>query len=239
MAEHLVFTLCASMASMGELAGHERRGTLTWPGRSAILGLVGAALGVRRGDAAGFAALDALKTAVGVIDDGAPLRDYHTVQTVPTTAARRPDSRPEAMRIAGPRRLNTTITLRDYRVGVAYAVALWGGPLKPIQAALKRPAFTLYLGRKSCPLAAPPQPLIVPDLGLVEALGQAARPPFLDAAASILLIASDEPIDPSDAVDYRHDLAVDRDRRHFAVRPVRLHRPGRTGAVSSDEGIAG
>ena len=47
MVEHLVFTLCATLAANGDLAGHERRGTLTWPGRSAILGLLAAARGIR------------------------------------------------------------------------------------------------------------------------------------------------------------------------------------------------
>ena len=92
MREHLVFTLTATIGSMGDLAGHERRGTWTWPARSAVVGLLGAALGLRRED--DFAPLDRLVTAVAIFDDGAPLRDYHTVQTVPTAAAKHPQSRP-------------------------------------------------------------------------------------------------------------------------------------------------
>ena len=44
MNDYLVFTLASAFGAMGDLAGHERRGTLPWPGRSAILGLLGAAL---------------------------------------------------------------------------------------------------------------------------------------------------------------------------------------------------
>lgn len=230
MAEHLVFTLCATFGAMGELAGHERRGSLTWPGRSAVIGLVAAAMGIRRGDDAGFARLDGLRMAVGVIEDGVPLRDYHTVQTVPTAAARNPDSRPAAIVRAG-RNTNTTITLRDYRVGVAYAVALWPGPgLEDLAQALRQPVFTLYLGRKSCPLAAPPAPRIVEVEGPLQALALAERPPF-GYRGALRLVASDEPLSPGDTQDSRNDLAVDRVKWHFAQRPVFIHRPMGEGAA--------
>lgn len=223
MTQYLVFTLCAGMAAMGDFAGHERRGTLTWPGRSAVLGLVAAAMGIRRDDTEGLAGLEALRVAVGIVDDGAPLRDYHTVETVPTSAAKRPDSRPAALREAG-RDTNTTITLRDYRVGVVYAVALRGAALEAIAEALRRPAFTLYLGRKSCPLSAPPAPRLVEAQDAVSALRQASLPPFRPDE-SIRLVASDERIAQDDVEDNRNDLATDRGKWHFAARRVYMHRP--------------
>ena len=228
MAEHLVFTLCAALGAMGELAGHERRGSLTWPGRSAVIGLVAAAMGIRRGNDDAFARLDALRMAVGVIDDGVPLRDYHTVETIPTAAARKPDSRPSAIARAG-RNTHTPITLRDYRVGVAYAVALWPGPgwtgaLEDLARGLRQPAFTLYLGRKSCPLAAPPAPRIVRAEGPLQALSLAVRPPFGHQGA-LRLIASDERLSQDDVQDSRNDLPVERAKWHFGQRTVFLHRP--------------
>lgn len=225
MGEYLVFTLCAGMAAMGDLAGHERRGTLTWPGRSAVLGLVAAAVGIRRDDTQGLARLEPLRVAVGIIDDGIPLRDYHTVMTVPTAAAKRPDSRFTALRAAG-RATNTTITLRDYRVGVAYAVALWGAPLDGLAEALTRPAFVLYLGRKSCPLSAPPAARRLDAADPVTALRQARLPPFRPPGR-IRLVASDERIAPDDAEDSRNDMAIDRSKWHFVTRPVFMHRPAR------------
>ncbi|MCM2502577.1 type I-E CRISPR-associated protein Cas5/CasD [Aureimonas altamirensis] len=228
MAEHLVFTLCGALGAMGDLAGYERRGTLTWPGRSAVIGLVAAALGIRRGDDAGYARLDMLRMAVGVIDDGVPLRDYHTVETVPTAAARRPDSRPLALKKAG-RGTNTIITLRDYRVGIAYAVAVWAEPgwagsLHRLAEALRRPVFTLYLGRKSCPLAAPPAPIVVDTVDAISALNAAQRPPF-GHEGPLRLIASDVPLGPDDGQDSRNDRPVDRAKWHFADRRVYMHRP--------------
>src|SRR5690606_6011040 len=112
--------------------------------------------------------------------------DYHTVQTIPTAAAKRPDSRPAALRTAG-RNVNTTITYRDYRVGVLYGVALWDGPLEDLASALRRPVFTLYLGRKSCPLSAPPDPQVVEANDALAALRHTSRPPF-NIAGDIRLV---------------------------------------------------
>lgn len=214
MAEHLVFTLAATLASFGDVAGHERRGSWTWPGRSALLGLLAAAQGIRRdGD---FAALEALRVSVAVFEAGQPLRDYHTVQTVPTAVARRPQSRPEAMRRAG-QNANTTITLRDYRTGVLYGVAVTGPGLAALAAALERPVFPLYLGRKSCPLSAPVAPRIVQADTPEAALAQAILPPWHRGARAQVLYADDG---PHERQETRHDAALDRQRWHFAARAV-------------------
>lgn len=213
--EHLVFTLSATLAAMGDLAGHERRGSWAWPGRSAVLGLCGAALGIRRdGD---FAALDALEVAVALYDDGVPLRDYHTVQTVPTAAVRRPNSRPEALRAAG-QGANTTITLRDYRVGALYGVVICGPGLEALCAALNAPVFTLYLGRKSCPLSAPPGARIVQADGLEAALAGLILPPGREGARPSLVYYDAGPADTH--IETRHDAPRDRQRWQFAARKV-------------------
>jgi CRISPR system Cascade subunit CasD len=213
--EHLVFTLSATLGAMGDLAGHERRGSWAWPGRSAVLGLCGAALGIRREE--DFSSLDTLGLAVAQYDAGAPLRDYHTVQTVPTVSVKRPNSRPQALRAAG-QGLNTTITLRDYRVGVLYGVVLWGAELESLRDALNSPVFTLYLGRKSCPLSAPPGARIVEADGPEAALAALILPPGREGARPLLLITDAEPNDGN--VETRHDTPRDRQHWHFAPRKV-------------------
>ena len=218
MTEHLVFTLVANLAANGDLAGHERRGTLTWPGRSAILGLLAAACGIRRDDAQGLAALEPLRVAVAVHDIGQPLRDYHTVQTAPTAAARRPDSRAAALIRAG-RAVNTTLTQRDYRCGVLYAVTVWGLDMAPFRDALRRPVFTLYLGRKSCPLSAPPAPCLVEAPDATTALASAQMPTFRDPVPAPLAIYSDTPSGHA-RTERRNDVAVDRQLWHFTSRDV-------------------
>lgn len=217
MQPHLVFTLTAALAAMGDLAGHERRGSLAWPGRSAILGLLGAALGLERGG--DFSALDALGVAVAVFDEGALLRDYHTVETVPSAAVRRPNSRPQALAAAGLRAC-TTITLRDYRLDALYGVAVWGGDLAPLRVALAAPRFTLYLGRKSCPLSAPPGAEIVSAAGPEEALASLVLPPWRQGAMARWLMTEAEPGDAH--VEQRQDQPFDRAGWHFAPRRVAI-----------------
>lgn len=216
MQSYLVFTLSATLGAMGDLAGHERRGSWGWPGRSAILGLMAAALGIRRdGD---FSALDCLDLAVAVFDDGHPMRDYHTVETVPSAVIKQANSRPEALLAAGKLRSNTTITLRDYRAGGLYGVAVWGGDLAPMAAALNAPQFTLYLGRKSCPLSAPPAAKVVQADAPETALAMVQLPPWRHAMTARLLLADAGPDDSH--TEERHDRAVDRPLWHFAPRQV-------------------
>ncbi|MFP1643454.1 type I-E CRISPR-associated protein Cas5/CasD [Pontitalea aquivivens] len=211
MRPFLIFGLTANLGAMGELAGHERRGALLWPGRSAVIGLMGAALGIRRdGD---FTGLDALTITVGVYDTGTPLRDYHTIETVPSAAAKAPNSRPEALWSARGR-TNTSITLRDYRAGPMFGVAVAGQGLETVSAALNAPRFTLYLGRKSCPLAAPPGARVVAAADPEAALAHLVLPPWRGGARLHSLIVED------DAGEVVHDLAIDRARWHFAPRRV-------------------
>ncbi|MBE1723970.1 type I-E CRISPR-associated protein Cas5/CasD [Parasaccharibacter sp. TMW 2.1888] len=213
---YLVFSLSASLGSMGELAGHERRGSLLWPGHSALIGLMGAALGIRRdGD---FSGLDSLKIDVAVFDSGTALRDFHTIQSVPAAAVKKPNSRPEAIRKAG-ERLTTSITLRDYRAGVFYGVAVQGEGLEEIAAALRKPHFTLYLGRKSCPLSSPLNPQVVQADTVEEALGQVKVPFWLsrhvDLSEKVMVVG-----EQGSQRDYVHDVPLDRQRWHFAARDV-------------------
>ncbi len=181
MREHLVFLLAAPMASFGSYAGHERRGSGVVPLRSAVLGLVGAALGIERSDMEGQAALRAYAVAAQSFRDSRPLRDYHTVETAPTAKARRPATRREALARAG-LGVNTIVTKRDYRSDVLIGVTLWGRgqwSLSELAASFRQPHFPLYLGRKSCPLANPVNAKILMKEGPAEALACIEVPSWL------------------------------------------------------------
>lgn len=224
MVDYLVFTLVAPMGSFGGPAGHERRGSLSWPGRSAVLGLIGAALGVRRGDADGQARLGAWRVAVSVLSDSHPLRDFHTVQTVPTANIKRPATRRDAL-AALKSGDNPVITRRDYRTDCAFGVAIWGGDApEEVEAALKTPHFTPYLGRKSCPLSAPMDPRSVRADNVVQALAQVSLPSWLTGART-RMIASDAPL-PGGWEEVLWDDPIDRQRWHFAPRVVHVQAPG-------------
>ena len=181
MREHLVFLLSAPMGSFGGYAGHERRDSGVIPLRSAMLGLVGAALGINRADAFGQAALRAYSVAVQPFQESVPLRDFHTVQSIPTAQAKRPATRRQALVRAG-QRVNTIITIRDYRCDVLIGVTVWGEgrwTLHHLSDCLRAPEFPLYLGRKSCPLASPVNASVLLAEGPVEALARIEVPKWL------------------------------------------------------------
>jgi CRISPR system Cascade subunit CasD len=165
----LLFRLYAPLASWGDVAVGEFRPSHGYPGRSALLGLIGAALGVKRSDEEGHSRLDrALAFAVAIYGEGALLRDYHTAQVPGAAALKKRPHRTRADELALPRHeLNTILSRRDYRqdaVSIAGACLRSGHEapdLEAIRTALRRPSFTPYLGRKACPPALPLSPQIV------------------------------------------------------------------------------
>ncbi|WP_123105242.1 type I-E CRISPR-associated protein Cas5/CasD [Acidithiobacillus sulfuriphilus] len=178
MRDYLVFQLYGPLAAWGDIAVGETRPSALTPTKSAILGLVAAALGLRRPDTAdnesdrqawedAHAALaDGYGLAVKVEYPGLPLSDYHTAQ-VPSSGKGKnrmvfPTRRDELTRVAR-HDLNTILSRREYRQDAFCAVALWarvGAPheLNALRDGLLAPVFPLYLGRKSCPLALPLAP---------------------------------------------------------------------------------
>lgn len=226
MSEYLLFDLSAPMGAFGSYAGHERRGSEIIPPRSAILGLLGAALGIERADRDGQAALRRFGVAIRLLAQSAPLRDFHTVQTVPAKI-RRPGSRRNGLERAAieipKNKFNPIITVRDYRTDVAFAVAVWSDdalwPLSQVKAALLRPAFVLYLGRKSCPLAAPLGPRIGSGPDPVAVLRSVSAPDWLHATPGG--IASDPfPGGSPDWTEQAPTEPVDRGLWHFGERKV-------------------
>ncbi len=183
MPEYLAFRLYGPMASWGGIAVGEYRPGERSPAKSAILGLVGAALGIRRDDAAAQARLrDGYRMATIAHTPGSLLRDYHTTQVAPEIAKKRAwkfATRREELSI--PREtLNTILSTREYLCDAFYTVCLWGAtanppyPLAEIAERLKNPVFALYLGRKSCPIALPVQSQILTGTDLHEALKTAS-----------------------------------------------------------------
>ncbi|MCK9342498.1 MAG: type I-E CRISPR-associated protein Cas5/CasD [Massilibacteroides sp.] len=183
MPEYLVFRLYGPMASWGGIAVGEYRPGEKSPTKSAILGLIGAALGVRRDDAVAQARLrDGYRMATIAHAPGSLLRDYHTTQVAPEIARKRNwkfATRREELSL--PREtLKTILSTREYLCDALYTVCLWGAtselpyPLTEIGERLRKPVFTLSLGRKSCPLALPIQSQVVTGANLHEALKAAS-----------------------------------------------------------------
>lgn len=178
MRDYLVFQLYGPLASWGDIAVGDTRPSAMSPTKSAMLGLVSAALGLRRPDTARteteraewesrhIALAKGYGMAVKMETLGLPLSDYHTVQ-VPSSGSGRNrkvfSTRRDELTHGNKFDLNTILSRREYRQDAFYAVALWARTSAPhtlheLRHALLEPCFTLYLGRKSCPLALPLQP---------------------------------------------------------------------------------
>jgi CRISPR system Cascade subunit CasD len=192
MPSYLFFQLAGPMASWGEIAVGEDRGSASLPTRSAIIGILASALGTRRCEeerqrhlAAGY------RTAVIVCDPGELLRDYHTTQVPSSTDAKGwplATRRDEVDVIGWSRRTKgkageAILSYRDYRCDGRWIVAVEARPDAPysldeLRLALREPKLVLYLGRKSCPPTLPLDPHVIEGENLLEALkGLTVRKP--------------------------------------------------------------
>jgi CRISPR system Cascade subunit CasD len=181
------FVLCrlyAPLASWGDIAVGEFRPSLGYPGRSSLLGLIAAALGVERADDDRHHQLaDALAFAVAVYSEGTLLRDYHTAQVPSASDLKKRPHRTRADELSVPRdALNTILSTRDYRQDALCVFGTWlraeamNVDLPSIRCALERPRFALYLGRKACPPALPLSPQLIVADDFRTALGAASFP---------------------------------------------------------------
>lgn len=165
MGDYVVFRLYGPMASWGEIAVGESRHSAVYPSKSALIGLLGAALGIRRDDEAAQTTLaEGYRFGIKLLAAGSPLRDYHTVQAPPQQKKMR--YRTRRQEVADPDRLGTLLSAREYRCDSVAVVAVHMLPNAPysladLLGALERPHFPLYLGRKSCPLAVPLQAQLI------------------------------------------------------------------------------
>jgi CRISPR system Cascade subunit CasD len=183
MPDFLTFQLYGPLAAFGGIAVGEVRPCDASPAKSAVLGLVAAALGLARSEDAAQARLcAAYRLALRLDRAGDHLRDFHTIQT--PQIGRRQILSTRKDELDGRARINTIVSRRDYRCDVLAMACLWPADETPphdldeLAAALARPVFAPYFGRRACPLGLPLAPLSggFPDF----AAALAARPPDRD-----------------------------------------------------------
>ena len=126
----LLLRFSAPLQSWGVNSKFDRRLTQNAPTRSAILGFVASSLGIQRHESIDFLK-DGLKIGVRIDREGTLLRDYHTVKSASSSY----------------------VTNRYYLSDAVFLIGLQGELelLNQIKEAIKRPAFPLFLGRRSCP----------------------------------------------------------------------------------------
>lgn len=174
MKKYLLFRLYGPMCSWGDIAVGEIRPSFAHPTKSAILGMIAAALGIKREEEEKHRQLaEFYAFAVLVEDMGVPLVDYHTAQVPPGKECY--FTRKDELTFIPKSELKTILSARDYRMDALYTAVLcergenqWS--IEKLKEALIRPVFTLYLGRKSCPPSLLLQPQIVEADALREAI---------------------------------------------------------------------
>lgn len=152
MRDFLILKLSGPMQAWGEHTFEGFRPSANFPTRSGLLGLIGACLGIKRNDPERLQQLaDSIGFAVRV--DVMPgiktvkSTDYHTVK----------DARKDYHSLKS---LETIQTWREYLFDAQFSVALWNYEgavitLDAIELHVKKPVFTPFMGRRSCPLARP------------------------------------------------------------------------------------
>jgi CRISPR system Cascade subunit CasD len=140
----LLLRFAAPLQSWGSSSRFQRRETNKEPTKSAVIGMLAAALGRRRSDAIND--LQAIQFGVRLDQSGKLLRDFHTAHTA--------DGK------------HSFISQRHYLSDAIFLVGIQDDDVKLIEyeQALLHPVFPLFLGRRSCP---PTQPLV---LGIREGL---------------------------------------------------------------------
>lgn len=152
MHRFLILKLKGPMQAWGVHTFEGVRPSANIPTKSAVIGLLGACLGLRRNDREGLKKLiEGICLAVRADQRELSLEkitDYHTIL----------DARVEYIGLKSHK--NTIQTWREYLCDAEYTVAIWQlerceMSLESIADAIKRPYFTPYLGRRSCPIARP------------------------------------------------------------------------------------
>ncbi|MCI1942738.1 MAG: type I-E CRISPR-associated protein Cas5/CasD [Lactobacillus sp.] len=130
----LTIRLTAPLQSYGNEATFNRRTTDDYPSKSAIIGMIAAALGYRRDDSR-INSLNKLLMAVRIDQPGKVLTDFHMVEYAQNS-----------------KKTKRKLTYRDYLQDAVFIVAIGSKDedlIDRIEYALKHPYFQLSLGRRS------------------------------------------------------------------------------------------
>ncbi|GAA5531163.1 type I-E CRISPR-associated protein Cas5/CasD [Herpetosiphon gulosus] len=148
MINSLFLQLKAPFQAWGLRAHWEQRDTAAEPTKSAVIGLIGCALGLDRRDDRLRTLSDKLRMGVRVDQQGTRLIDYHT-----TGGVKLADGLPSGVLNAkGEIKRETDVSYRHYLVDAAFLVVLQGESelIEELAWAVQHPIYPIYLGRKAC-----------------------------------------------------------------------------------------
>lgn len=133
----LLLRLAAPLQSWGDESKYDIRQTRLEPSKSGVIGLLSAALGLRRDSEEIPLLSQSLRMGVRIDMPGRVIRDYHTAKAPNTTLY---------------------VTYRYYLSDACFLVGLESEDndlLERLACALSEPCFPLFLGRRSCPPTLP------------------------------------------------------------------------------------
>lgn len=180
MTQFCLINLYGPMAGYGGIAVGEMRSSWSRPSRSAVLGMIAAALGVRRDDEEAQARLQAgYGFSVMVLQPGSMMQDFHTIQSVSSSSIRKLNYVMTRRDEINASEIPPILSRREYLCDHISVACIWirdtesaQFSLEDIAAAFRNPVFCLYLGRKSCPPALPVHARVVQADTLKSALVQ-------------------------------------------------------------------
>lgn len=151
----LLLRLAAPLQAWGSNSKFNIRTTEREPTKSGVIGMIAAAMGIKRCDEKGLERLSKLRFGVRVDKEGKLVKDFHMVRQMKN--GKLGDSH---------------LTERYYLSDAVFIVALETEDmelLKEIEDAVKKPVYPLFLGRRSCP---PTLPIVlkISDEQLYDAL---------------------------------------------------------------------
>lgn len=197
----LLLRMRAPMMSWGDHSHFTIRDTRREPTKSAVIGLICAALGRPRWEP--VQDLAALKMGVRVNQEGLVQCDYHTVM--------------DSIKSSGDQG-GTVVSQRYYIADADYLVGLEGdtAQLEELDAALQSPCWQLYFGRKSFVPSCPVH-IGIADLPLEDGLKQY---PYNPGSRRNLPKCLRYVLEVIDSQDVRQDVPLDWQRRLFSSRCV-------------------
>lgn len=141
----LVLRLEGVLQSWGEHSKWDYRDSASLPTKSGIVGLIGCAMGLERGEKRLVELSEALHLAVRADRSGREVTDFHTVQSKNLLNAQGKHRGKQG-------EYSTLVTYRTYLQDACFTVAMTGEKslLEEIEQALWHPKWPVYLGRKSC-----------------------------------------------------------------------------------------
>ncbi|MGW0811404.1 type I-E CRISPR-associated protein Cas5/CasD [Nonomuraea sp. NPDC002799] len=223
----LVLRLAGPLQSWGDRSVFNRRDTRPEPTKSGVLGLLAAASGRAREEP--LDDLLGLQLGVRVDQPGSLLRDYHTVSDYRGRPLPQAGVSAKGLQKPTSPAKYTHVTQRFYLQDAVFLAALHGPTalVETLAEAVRRPAFPLALGRRSC---VPTQPLFlaIREQSLLEVLKgepwqatqtakqlyarDRGRPATIDVSATI-----DDPNGEDSAIDVPYSFAP-RERRFTSRR---------------------